>query len=71
MAVSAIPEGLPPAITVVLVLGMRRIFNQNGLVKRLVAAETLGGVTVICTDKTGTLTEGKMQVSHVLTSIRN
>ena len=70
LAVSAIPEGLPPAITVVLVLGMRRIFNQNGLVKRLVAAETLGGVTVICTDKTGTLTEGKMQVSHVLTSTK-
>jgi len=70
LAVSAIPEGLLPAITVILVLGMRRIFKTNGLVRKLSATETLGGVTVICTDKTGTLTEGKMQVSHILTSTR-
>lgn len=70
LAVSAIPEGLLPAITVILVLGMRRIFKQQGLVKKLAATETLGSVTVICTDKTGTLTEGKMQVSHILTSTR-
>ncbi|MDD2730976.1 MAG: cation-transporting P-type ATPase [Candidatus Portnoybacteria bacterium] len=68
LAVSAIPEGLLPAITVILVLGMRRILKANGLVRKLSATETLGGVTVICTDKTGTLTEGKMQVSHILTS---
>lgn len=66
LAVSAIPEGLLPAITVILVLGMRRIFKRKGLVRKLAATETLGSVTVICTDKTGTLTEGKMQVSQVL-----
>ena len=70
LAVSAIPAGLLPAITVILVLGMRRIFKQQGLVRKLAATETLGSVTVICTDKTGTLTEGKMQVSHILTSTR-
>jgi len=70
LAVSAIPEGLLPAITVILVLGMRRIFKQQGLVRKLAATETLGSVTVICTDKTGTLTEGKMRVSHILTSTR-
>ena len=70
LAVSAIPEGLLPAITVIMVLGMRRIFKHKGLVRKLAATETLGSVTVICTDKTGTLTEGKMQVSHVLTGAR-
>ncbi len=70
LAVSAIPAGLLPATTVILVLGMRRIFKRNGLVRKLAATETLGSVTVICTDKTGTLTEGKMQVSHILTSTR-
>lgn len=70
LAVSAIPAGLLPAITVILVLGMRRILKQNGLVRKLIANETLGSVTVICTDKTGTLTEGKMQVSHILTGAK-
>lgn len=70
LAVSAIPAGLLPAVTVVLVLGMRRILKSKGLVRKLIANETLGSVTVICTDKTGTLTEGKMQVSHILTGTR-
>ncbi len=70
LAVSAVPAGLLPAITVILALGMRRILKHNGLVRKLIANETLGSVTVICTDKTGTLTEGKMQVSHILTGSR-
>ena len=68
LSVSAIPAGLLPAITIILVFGMRRILKHNGLVRKLIANETLGSVTVICTDKTGTLTEGRMQVSHILTS---
>ncbi len=66
--VSAIPEGLLPGITIVLVLGMRRILHERGLVRRLAATETLGGVTVICTDKTGTLTLGNMEAAIVATS---
>jgi len=66
LAVSVIPEGLLPAITIVLVIGMRRLLKKKALTKRLSATETLGGVTTICIDKTGTLTEGKMRVSHIL-----
>lgn len=64
LAIAAIPEGLLIAVTMILVLGMRKILKRNGLVKRLLAVETLGSVTVICTDKTGTLTEGRMRVSR-------
>jgi Ca2+-transporting ATPase len=63
LAIAAVPEGLLIAVTVILVLGMRKILKRNGLVKRMLAVETLGSVTVICTDKTGTLTEGRMRVS--------
>lgn len=70
LAVSAIPEGLPVVITVMLVFGMRRLLAKQALVKKLNVAETLGGVTVICTDKTGTLTRGDMVVSHILTTNR-
>lgn len=64
LAIAAIPEGLLIAVTVILVLGMKRILSRQGLVKRLLAVETLGSVTVICTDKTGTLTEGLMRVTE-------
>lgn len=62
LAVSAIPEGLLIALTVILAIGMRRILNRKGYVRHLVSAETLGGVTTICSDKTGTLTYGKMEL---------
>lgn len=62
LAVSAIPEGLLISLTVVLALGMQKILKRNGLVRNLTSAETLGGVSTICVDKTGTLTEGKMKV---------
>ncbi|OGC77985.1 hypothetical protein A2619_02755 [candidate division WWE3 bacterium RIFOXYD1_FULL_39_9] len=65
LAVSSIPEGLLVALTVVLAIGMQRILARKGLVRNLVSAETLGGVTTICVDKTGTLTEGIMQVVDV------
>lgn len=66
LAVSSIPEGLIVSLTVVLAIGMQKILKRRGLVRKLAAAETLGGVTVICVDKTGTLTKGSMKVVDVM-----
>jgi len=71
LSVSAIPEGLPIAITVILALGMRRILQRNGLVKKLISIETLGSTSIICTDKTGTLTEGNMKVTKAEMTDKN
>lgn len=67
VVVSAVPEGLIPAMTVILTVGMNKLVKKNGLVRRLVAAETLGSVTVICSDKTGTLTRGEMRTDTLIT----
>lgn len=66
LAVSSIPEGLLVSLTVVLAIGMQKILKGRGLVRELSAAETLGGITTICVDKTGTLTRGKMKVVDYL-----
>lgn len=67
IAVAAIPEGLPAAVTVVLALGMEHLMKRGGLVRNLLAAETLGTTTVVLTDKTGTLTEGHMELAEYAT----
>ena len=67
LAVAAVPEGLPAVLSVVLAIGVQRMARRNAIVKRLSSAETLGSASVICTDKTGTLTRNEMTVQRILT----
>lgn len=71
LIVMAVPEGLPMAVTLSLALNMRRMLKTNNLVRKMHACETMGAITVICTDKTGTLTQNRMTVSEMVESNNN
>ena len=66
VAVAVVPEGLPAALSVALILGMRRLLKVNVLAKKLIAVETLGSVNIICTDKTGTITKNELMVTKIV-----
>lgn len=66
IAVAAVPEGLPVALTVILAIGVQRLAKKNGVVRKLLAAETLGNTSIILTDKTGTLTQAKMELAKIV-----
>ncbi len=68
LIVAAIPEGLLPAMTIILAVGMQRLLKHKGLVRKMLATETLGSVSVICSDKTGTLTQGEMRVVNIISN---
>lgn len=68
VVVAGVPEGLLPAMTIILAIGMQKLAKHKGLVRKMLAAETLGSISVICSDKTGTLTQGEMRVSQIITN---
>lgn len=68
LAVSALPEGLPVAVTVIFAIGMQKVLKKRGLIRSLTATETLGRTEILCIDKTGTLTKGKMEVVEIALS---